>query len=195
MAGSRRLILASSSPYRQALLARLGVPFTCVSPNLDESPAAGEPPSSQVLRLARAKAASVAEHNAGALIIGSDQLAVLDGAVLGKPGAMAAARAQLRQMRGRRVLFLTGVCLLDSVAGNVSADLVEFAVTFRDYSDAEIERYLSVDAPWDCSGGFRSDGLGIALVERMEGTDPTALVGLPLIRLSQMLRDAGLPVP
>ena len=195
MTVSRKLILASSSPYRQALLARLGVPFICISPKVDESPEVGESPSSQVLRLAQAKAENVAVGYAGALIIGSDQLAVLDGTVLGKPGARAAARAQLLQMRGRRVSFLTGVCVLDAATGKSTTDLVEYAVLFRDYSVEEIERYLRADAPYDCSGSFRSEKLGIALVDRMEGADPTALVGLPLIRLSQMLREAGLAVP
>lgn len=195
MAATRKLILASSSPYRQALLARLGIPFTCISPAVDEAPNAGESPAAQVLRLAQTKAERIATGHANALIIGSDQLAVLDGRTLGKPGAHPAARAQLLQMRGRRVLFMTGLCVLDTATGKIQTDLVEYAVIFRDYSDEEVERYLRADTPYDCSGSFRSEKLGITLVQRMDGADPTALVGLPLIRLSQMLRDCGVPLP
>ncbi|MBI2993687.1 MAG: septum formation protein Maf [Gammaproteobacteria bacterium] len=195
MTAIRPMILASSSPYRQALLARLGLPFRSVRPGINEAPVAGESGADQVKRLAQAKAECVARDAADALIIGCDQVAVVDSVALGKPGNHATAQAQLRRVRGRRVLFLTGLCLLDATSGRKLVDVVEYAVVFRDYSEAEIERYLQADAPYDCSGSFRSEGLGIALVERMEGPDPTALVGLPLIRLSQMLRESGIPLP
>lgn len=195
MAGSRPLILASSSPYRRALLERLNLPFTVISPAIDESEFISAAPSDQVRRLAEAKADRVAVGAPGALVIGCDQLAVLHGVVLSKPGHHAAARAQLQLMRGQRVLFLTGLCLLDSGTGRKQTDVIEYGVIFRNYTDAEIERYLQTDAPYDCTGSFKSEQLGITLVECMEGTDPTALVGLPLIRLTQMLRECGLNLP
>jgi len=195
MVATRTLILASSSPYRQALLGRLGLPFRSVSPEIDETPVAGESGAEQAARLAQSKAERVARDCRDALIIGCDQVAIMNGMPLGKPGDRASAQAQLRLVRGRRVLFITGLCLLDAVNGVRQLDVVEYAVVFREYSDAEIDRYLLADAPYDCSGSFRSEKLGIAMVEYMEGPDPTALVGLPLIRLSRMLREAGVPLP
>jgi septum formation protein len=188
------LVLASSSPYRSALLQRLGVPFTTVSPDVDEAPRPGEAPESLVQRLAAAKAAAVAADHPGALVIASDQVAVLGGEILTKPGNRERARRQLAAMAGREVRFLTGLCVRDP-AGAEQSDCVACSVVFRDYSAGEIERYLDLEAPYDCAGSFKSEQLGIALVQEMAGTDPTALVGLPLIRLAEMLRREGLSIP
>ncbi len=195
MSSAANLILASSSAYRRELLQRLGLPFRCMAPDVDESGIGGESPAQQVVRLAQAKTAAVAPAGEAAVVIGSDQLAVLDGGVLGKPGDAQTAAAQLRHMRSRTVEFLTAVCVLEAATGTVQTDVVPFNVAFRDYSDAEIHRYIEADRPLDCAGSFKSERLGITLVRRMEGTDPTALIGLPLIRLSEMLRAAGVLLP
>jgi len=189
------LVLASSSPYRRELLARLRIPFTSVSPDLDESPLPGEAPEVQVRRLAEAKARAIATSLSPSLVIGSDQLAVVDGTILAKPGDHEPAVRQLRMMRGRDVAFHTGLCLLNTVAGTADIDCVSFGVKFRNYNDAEIERYLRGERPYQCAGSFMSEGLGISLVAEMRGGDPSALIGLPLIRLAEMLRAAGVPVP
>ena len=189
------LVLASSSPYRRELLARLGIPFTSSNPDLDEASLPGEAPEAQVRRLAEAKARAVADRHPTSLVIGSDQLAVVNGTVLTKPGGHEPAVRQLRAMRGREVIFYTGLCLLDTTAGTVEIDCVPCTVEFRDCSDEEIERYLRRDQPYQCAGSFRSEGLGISLLHRMRGDDPTALIGLPLIRLTKMLRAAGVRVP
>lgn len=195
MSPVKPIILASSSPYRRELMERLGLPFRCVAPGVDESAGEDEAPDKQVLRLALAKAEAVAAAHAQALVIGSDQLAVLDGTVLGKPGNRERAVEQLRRSRGCPVDFLTAVCLLDSETGAVRSDLVPYRVIFRNYDDDEISRYLDADRPYDCAGSFKSERLGITLVSRMEGDDPSALMGLPLLRLSEMLRNAGVMLP
>jgi MAF protein len=189
------LILASTSPYRRELLGRLGLPFTTARPETDETPRAGESPEVLVRRLAEAKARAVAPGHPDALVIGSDQVAVLDDAVIGKPGTPAAAAAQLRRASGRAVRFLTGLCLLDT-ARDVAEVVVEpFTVHFRTLDEGQIERYLERERPFDCAGSFKSEGLGIALFERLEGDDPSALVGLPLIRLVTLLGRAGVVLP
>lgn len=190
----RRLVLASTSRYRRELLARLGLPFTTCAPDCDETPLPGEAPAVLVERLARAKAASVAAREPHALVIGSDQVAVLDGAILGKPGDHARAVAQLAAAAGRRVEFLTGLCLHDGVSGRVQCDVVPYAVEFRALTATQIEAYLRHEQPYDCAGSFKSEGLGIALFERLDGDDPNALIGLPLIRLVRMLEAAGATV-
>lgn len=190
----RRLVLASTSRYRRELLARLGLPFTTRAPDCDETPLPGEAPTALVERLARAKAASVAAREPHALVIGSDQVAVLDGAILGKPGDHPRAVAQLAAAAGRRVEFLTGLCLHDGVSGRVQCDVVPYAVEFRALTAAQIEAYLRHEQPYDCAGSFKSEGLGIALFERLDGDDPNALIGLPLIRLVRMLEAAGVTV-
>jgi len=190
-----KLILASSSPFRQQLLQRLNVTFECVSPDIDESAVHGEAPETQVMRLARNKAHAVAARHPDTLIVGSDQLASCAGQVFGKPGGHQRAILQLRQMAGESLYFHTGLCLLNSRTGREQLDCVVYRVSFRCYTDAEIERYLSAEQPYNCSGSFRSEGLGISLVESMQGPDPSALIGLPLIRLADMLRQEGLEIP
>jgi septum formation protein len=189
-----RLILASTSPYRKELLERLGLPFDTVAPWVNEERHPGEAPRDLVLRLAEAKARAVAVEHPEALIIGSDQVAVNNGDILGKPGTHERATAQLKRASGRRVTFLTGLCLLSSATGHCQVDLARFTVYFRTLTDAQIESYLRREQPYSCAGSFTSEGLGIALFERMEGDDPTALIGLPLIRLVQMLEQAGQPI-
>lgn len=189
------LILASASPYRKSLLQRLKIPFTCLSPEIDESPLVDETPGQQVLRLAEAKAARIAEHESAAIIIGSDQLAVLDDNILGKPGDHEHAVRQLRAMSGKRVQFLTALCLLNSASGNRQLACISDDVYFRKLTDAQIERYLVNEQPYQCAGSFKSEALGIALIEKIEGQDPTALVGLPLIKLTEMLRNENYNLP
>ena len=185
------LVLASSSPYRRELLSRLGLRFEVVSPDIDESRREGEPPRTLVARLARGKARAVASLRPRALVIGSDQVAVLDGRVLGKPGGHDASLRQIRAAAGRRVQFLTGVALVNAVSGEVQCGVEEFEVVFRPLSDRQAEAYVRAEEPYDCAGGFRAEGLGVALFERMEGRDPTALIGLPLITLTSMLQREG----
>ena len=192
-----RLILASSSAYRRELLARLRLPFEAIAPDIDERPLPGETPQDTALRLARAKAAAVAALAPGALVIGSDQVATLDGRQIGKPGDHARALGQLRMMRGRQVVFHTALCLWDDRAPDPAADAqlenVQAFVTFRDLPDAELDAYLRIEQPYDCAGSAKNEGLGIAILERIESSDPTALTGLPLIALTGMLRRAGVP--
>lgn len=190
----RRLILASGSPYRRQLLERLKVPFDIDAPDIDEQPLPGETPAELVVRLAIAKATAVGARSAAALVIGSDQVAVVDGAILGKPGTSQRAFEQLRDVSGKRVDFLTGLCLLNTDPHRRHADLVPYTVYFRTLSDDRIRRYLERESPLHCAGAFQSEGLGGALVERYAGDDPTALVGLPLIRLVTMLRAEGFDV-
>ena len=185
------LILASTSPYRRALLERLGLPFSTAAPDVDERPHPGESPSELVRRLAEAKARAVAENHPDALIIGSDQVACLDDAILGKPGDHQTAMAQLERASGRCVLFQTGLCLLDARSGQAQTLVEPFQVHFRVLSRARIQGYLERERPYDCAGSFKSEGLGIALFERLEGDDPNALIGLPLIRLIPLLEAAG----
>jgi len=187
------LVLASTSAYRRELLARLGLPFETVRPEVDETPRAGEPPDALALRLAAAKARAVAALHPGARVIGSDQVADFDGRPLGKPGGREAAIAQLAAMSGRAVAFRTAVAVAsgDGVATALDTTLVRF----RALAAAEIERYVDAEQPFDCAGSFKSEGLGITLFDAIEGTDPTALVGLPLIATSRLLRDTGLALP
>ncbi len=190
----RRLILASTSPFRRDLLARLALPFMAQAPEVDETRLPGETAPELVARLAERKAAAVARQEPAALIIGSDQVAVLDGAIIGKPGDHQRAVAQLQQASGRTVVFHTGLCLLDSASGERQIAVEEFRVAFRVLTPAMIERYLRREQPYQCAGSFKSEGMGIALFERLEGDDPTSLIGLPLIRLTRMLEAAGMAV-
>jgi septum formation protein len=187
------LILASGSRYRAELLGRLGLPFEAWAPAVDESPLPGESCARTAVRLARLKAHAARDRFPGAWVIGSDQVAELDGSPVGKPGTRDNARAQLRAMRGRRVVFHTGLCLLAD--GRAHEALVPTEVSFREYSDAEIERYLEREPAFDCAGSAKSEALGIALLASLRGDDPTALVGLPLIALAAMLREEGASVP
>lgn len=188
------LVLASTSPFRKAILERLGIPFVTAAPAVDEQARPGEAPEELVARLSEAKARAVADQFPDALIIGSDQVAVVDGKIVGKPGTHEAALQQLRNASGHTVRFVTGLCVLNSVSGNAEVEVVPFEVTFRPLSDAQIERYLQREKPYNCAGSFRSEGLGIALFEKMHGDDPNALIGLPLIRLITLLGNAGLSV-
>jgi septum formation protein len=195
MSGPARLLLASTSPYRRELLSRLRVPFETIAPHTDETPLAGESPDVLALRLAQLKARSVHATWPDRLIIGSDQVAVVDRTILGKPGTHARATEQLALMRARVVRFHTGLCVLNSHTAREQTALVTINVQMRNYSDAQIERYLRADEPYDCAGSARIEGLGISLVERLDGEDPTALIGLPLIALCRMLRDEGIDLP
>jgi septum formation protein len=186
------LILASTSRYRRELLERLRLPFEVVSPEVDESPRAGEGPAALAQRLAVAKARAVAQHHPEALVIGSDQVADLDGEPIGKPGHHDRAVAQLRAMRGRIVVFQTAVAVVHAAAAYEKVLLAPVTVRFRDLPDDEIEHYLRTETPYDCAGSAKCETLGITLLEAIESDDPTALVGLPLIRTAQLLREAGL---
>lgn len=188
------LVLASTSPFRRELLARLGLPFTVADPAIDETPRAGETPEATALRLSEAKARAVAAQHPDALIIGSDQVAVLDGQIYGKPGTHANAVAQLRAMRGRSVNFFTGLCLYDAASGCAWQRGVPTLVSFRQLDDAAIEAYLQREKPYNCAGAAKSEGLGIAIIERISGDDPNALIGLPLIALCDLLHAAGVRV-
>jgi len=187
--------LGSSSPYRRELLGRLQLPFSVVVPDVDESPRPGEPPAQLAQRLALAKAQAVALQHPQALVIGSDQVAELNGHALGKPGSHQRARAQLQAMSGQSVCFHTAValCCLDS--GHSTSALAQVRVQFRVLQGDEIERYLQAEQPYDCAGSAKSEGLGIALLERIESDDPTALIGLPLIHTARLLRGAGVLLP
>ncbi|TWG85476.1 septum formation protein [Cupriavidus gilardii J11] len=188
------LILASSSRYRRELLERLRIPFEVAVPDIDETPLPAEAPEQTALRLARGKADAIAARHPGALVIGSDQVATLDGVQVGKPGSHDKALAQLRWMRGRTVVFHSALCLLDSRSGEAQLRDVLTQATFRELDDAELETYLRLEQPYDVAGSAKSEGLGIALLERVESDDPTALIGLPLIALTTMLRRAGCPL-
>lgn len=188
------LILASSSPYRRELLQKLQIPFNCVSPKIDESAIEGEKPHETALRLAQEKAKKVGEEYAHALIIGCDQVATLDGEQLGKPGNHKNATEQLRKMRGREVKFYSALCLYNAATGNMQCENVPYLVRFRQLSDEEIENYLSKEQPYQCAGSAKSEGLGIALMERMLGEDPNALIGLPLIKLISMLKNENINI-
>ncbi|HSV46256.1 MAG TPA: Maf family nucleotide pyrophosphatase [Ramlibacter sp.] len=192
---SRSLVLGSTSRYRRELLARLGLPFEVAAPEVDETPVPGESPAALARRLALAKARAVALRHPAAVVIGSDQVADLDGEPLGKPGDHERAVAQLRRMRGHTVVFQTAVAVVCAQTGFEQLDLAPVAVTFRALGDEEIERYLRAEQPYDCAGSAKSEGLGIALLDRIDSDDPTALVGLPLIRTCRMLRAAGIRLP
>ncbi len=189
---NRKLILGSTSAYRRELLERLRVPFTVESPHVDETPLAGEAPAALARRLALAKAQAVAQRFPDCVVIGSDQVADLDGLALGKPGTHERAVAQLRQMSGHTVIFQTAVAVVCQQTGFCQEQLAPVKVTFRTLGDTEIESYLRAEQPYDCAGSAKSEGLGIALLSSIDNDDPTALVGLPLIRTSQMLRAAGI---
>jgi septum formation protein len=190
----RPIVLGSSSPYRRELLSRLRLPFEVAVPDVDESPHARETPRDLALRLALAKARAVATQHPTAAVIGSDQVADLQGEPLGKPGDHERAVAQLRRMSGRVVVFQTAVAVVCTQTGFEQVDLAPVKVTFRDLDNEEIESYLRAEKPYDCAGSARSEGLGIALLQAIESDDPTALVGLPLIRTCRMLRAAGVPI-
>jgi len=186
------LILASTSRYRRELLQRLRLPFEVVAPDVDETPLPGEAPAALAQRLALAKAQAVARLRPEAVVIGSDQVADLDGLPIGKPGTHARAVAQLQQMRGRRVVFQTAVAVVRADRGYAQGLLAAVAVQFRPLSDAEIQHYLHAEQPYDCAGSAKCETLGIALLDAIDSDDPTALVGLPLIRTCRLLREAGL---
>ncbi len=188
------LILASSSIYRRELLTRLQLPFTCISPEVDESPLENELPQETALRLAQVKAKKVALSNPNALIIGCDQVATLDNIQLGKPLTHDNATKQLRLMRGREVIFHSALCLYNPATQNMQAEVVPYVVKFRNLSDAQIESYLIKEQPYECAGSAKSEGLGIAIIEKMTGEDPNALIGLPLIKLVSMLQIEGVNV-
>lgn len=190
-----KIILASSSVYRKALLQRLFANFSCESPAIDETRKDNEHAMALVRRLAVEKAACIARRHASGLIIGSDQTATLGAALLGKPGDLGEARRQLTEMSGRPVDFLTGLCLFNARNGRYQADVIACRVRFRPLTAAEIDNYLSRERPLQCAAAFKAEQLGIALVEGMDCSDPTALIGLPLIRLCEMLRGEGLRLP
>lgn len=188
------LILASTSIYRKELLSRLRLPFSSVSPEVDESPAPNEKPADLAVRLALAKAQAVAARHPQVLVIGSDQVADLNGVALGKPGTVEKAVAQLQAMSGQSVVFHTAVALVCKEKSQVFQDVAQVRVQFRVLCESEIRRYVAAEMPLDCAGSAKSEGLGIALLQRIDSDDPTALIGLPLIRTAAMLRQAGLEV-
>jgi septum formation protein len=188
---SRPLVLGSTSRYRRELLARLNVPFDVAAPDVDETPLANEAPLALAQRLALAKAQAVAAKFPHAVVIGSDQVADLHGEPLGKPGTHERATEQLQRMRGQTVIFQTALAVVCQATGFVQQDVAQVKVLFRDLTDEEIENYLRAEQPYDCAGSAKSEGLGIALLERIDNDDPTALVGLPLIRTARMIRAAG----
>ena len=189
---ARRLVLGSGSPYRRALLHRLGLPFEVIVPGVAERRRAGETPAATARRLALAKARAVAARTPSSLVIGCDQVAELDGRDLGKPLERPRNVEQLVRLSGRRVSFRTALCLLDAASGRVQSQVVDTGVTFRTLGPVEIESYVEREDALDCAGGFKCEGLGIALVDSIRGDDPTALEGLPLIALTRMLREEGM---
>ena len=191
---SPRIVLASTSPYRRELLARLRVPFEITAPGVDEVALPGEAPRATAMRLSEWKAKAAAASSEGALVIGSDQVAVLDGKSIGKPGSHEMAVLQLRTLRGRCVTFHTAVALLNTTSGAIQVAEVPTEVYFRQCTDDEIENYLALERPYDCTGSARIEGLGVALVERIVSDDPTALIGLPLMQLVTMLRNEGVRI-
>ena len=192
MTPRRPLILGSTSRYRRELLERLRLPFDVIAPQVDEAPQPGEAPAALAVRLAMAKARTVSAAHPNAVVIGSDQVAELDGEAIGKPGTHERAVAQLRRMRGRSVVFHTAVAVVCEASGFAGSALVPVTVRFRDLSDAEIERYLRTEQPYDCAGSAKCETLGIALLAAIDSDDPTALVGLPLIQTCALLRQAGI---
>jgi septum formation protein len=194
MALSLPLILASTSPFRKNVLSRLHISFDTFAPGVDETPYPNEPPAQIVTRLAELKAKSAKSTYPRALIIGSDQLAVIDDTLLGKPGTHEQAVKQLISVSGKQVDFLTGLCLFNSNTNHIQTDVIRFSVKFRQLTLSQIENYLRQDKPYNCSGSFKSEGLGIALLDKMIGSDPTAIIGLPLICLVQMLEAEGVQI-
>lgn len=191
----RPIVLASTSPYRRTLLTRLRLEFDTIAPDCDEARQAGETAPALVLRLAEDKARSVGARHPRALIIGSDQVAALDERILAKPGTHEHAVEQLSACSGRAVVFYTGLCLYDAAANRAHTECVDYTVRFRSLTADEIEHYLRREQPYDCAGSIRSEGYAVTLFESMEGPDPTALIGLPLIRLAALLREAGIELP
>lgn len=191
----RRLLLASSSPYRRELLSRLHLPFDCSAPDIDETAHNNETAEHLVLRLAEAKARALTLSHPDHLIIGSDQVAILGREILGKPHTPERAMAQLKACSGNSVTFLTSVALLDSRSGRLQVDCVPFTVHFRELDESRIERYLRIEQPYDCAGSFKAEGLGISLFRTTSGSDATSLIGLPLIRLVDMLLEEGVQIP
>lgn len=189
------LLLASSSPYRRELLDRLRLPFVCASPDIDESRRPNEPAIDLVTRLAREKAMALAERFPDHLIIGSDQVAVLGEQILGKPHTFERALKQLKESSGNSVSFLTGLALFNSRTGQCQVDCVPFTVHMRRLDEARISRYLHAEQPYDCAGSFKAEGLGVSLFRSTEGADATSLIGLPLIRLVDMLMNEGIELP
>lgn len=189
------IVLASTSRYRRELLSRLQIPFVTVNPEVDEEVHAGESPEAMAIRLATAKAIAVASSNPDAIIIGCDQVAVARGKVVGKPGNRQNAERQLRELSGEEVLFFTALSVHNSAVGKTSTRVVPCRVAFRVLDDATIERYLDREQPFDCAGSAKSEGLGVALIRRMECEDPNALIGLPLIALVDMLGEHGVRIP
>lgn len=192
---TRSLYLASSSKYRRELLTRLQLNFRCEAPQIDESPKKGETPLETCQRLAREKAVAIAKEHPGAIVIGSDQVADVEGQAISKPGTHDKARAQLRSMSGKTIVFHTAVCVLCEETAQTLEFTVPTSVEFRELSSAEIERYLIAEEPYDCAGSAKSEGLGIALLKRIESSDPTALIGLPLIEVSNALRQFEVTLP
>jgi MAF protein len=191
----QQLVLGSTSPFRKALLDKLGIPFLTDSPDTDETHRPGESPEALVRRLAEDKARSVAARHPDALVIGADQVACVDGGIVGKPGNRERAIAQLAAASGKAVTFLTGLCLFNSANGRRQVAVEPFVVHFRDLDGAQIARYVDRERPFDCAGSFKSEGFGITLFTALEGRDPNALVGLPLIRLVDMLAREGIVLP
>ncbi|MCR4300259.1 MAG: Maf-like protein [Sulfuricaulis sp.] len=189
-----KLILASSSPYRRELLERLKIPFDVMAPEVDETPCPGETPEKLVERLAVEKARKIAAHKAGTLVIGSDQVAVYNGGIVGKPHTHDKAVTQLQSASGKTVTLYTGLATVNADTQRVQCEVIPFRVTFRVLTDAQIESYLRKEQPYSCAGSVKSEGLGIALLERFEGDDPNTLIGLPLIRLVRMLENEGIKV-
>lgn len=191
----KRIILASSSTYRKELLSRLQLPFDIVVPDIDESPLPEESPSDTAMRLARQKAQHVAQQHDNAIVIGSDQVATMDQLQIGKPGNHENALRQLQMMRGRQVVFHSALCVYFNChpVPVIQTENIQTLVTFRDLSDSELNNYLFIEKPYDCAGSAKNEGLGIAIIERIDSSDPTALTGLPLIALTGMLRKLGIP--
>ena len=189
------LILASSSPFRAELLQRLRLPFSTFAADIDETPLANELPQAMVLRLSEGKAQTAREHFTNHLIIASDQCAVCDGEIIGKPGSHPRAIEQLGRFSGREIIFLTGLCLLNTATGHFQTDCVPYSVLFRELTRQQIDNYLKIEKPYNCAGSFKSEGLGITLFAKMSGDDPNALIGLPLIRLTDFLAEEGIRLP
>ena len=189
-----KLVLGSTSPFRKALLEKLHLDFECDSPDIDETPLENEDVESMVIRLAIKKARVIANRHKDALIIGSDQSAVLDGKKLSKPGNFENAFKQLSRASGRKIVFQTGLCLLNSASGNTQSICVPYTVVFKELTPTMIENYLHKEQPYNCAGSFKSEALGIALFERFEGSDPNSLIGLPLIELVNFLENEGISI-
>ena len=189
-----KIILGSTSPFRKALLQRLQIDFDCDSPDIDETPLQNEPVESMVVRLAIAKAKAISTRHPNSLIIGSDQSAELNGEKLSKPGNFENAFQQLSRASGQKIIFQTGLCLLNTSTGNIQSACVPYTVVFKDLTPTMIENYLHKEEPYNCAGSFKSEALGIALFERFEGSDPNALIGLPLIELVNFLANEGISI-